>query len=166
MDPASVRARLGRAAPRAKTHQPSVLRWSAVAERHEKRQLLIPTFEDHLYRPSSGNHFKMVSLLVVLCDLAFFSLDRIPRFREFPTRIEKKKKLRRNLYTFPPPPPQDSLQCRFDSRLHVCACADGFFFRSVTLLRRFRPLRAPAPGALTCVLASRTPVRPPRPSRA
>ena len=161
MDPASVRARLGRAAPRAKTHQPSVLRWSAVAERHEKRQLLIPTFEDHLYRPSSGNHFKMVSLLVVLCDLAFFSLIVSPGFEN---SLRASKKITPSLYF--PPPPRDSLQCRFGSRLHVCASADGFFFRSVTLLRRFRPLRAPAPGALTCVLASRTPVRPPRPSRA
>ena len=92
MDPASVRARLGRAAPRAKTHQPSVLRWSAVAERHEKRQLLIPTFEDHLYRPSSGNHFKMVSLLVVLCDLAFFSLIVSPGF-ENSLRASKRKKI-------------------------------------------------------------------------
>lgn len=37
---------------------------------------------------------------------------------------------------------------------------------SVTLLRTFRPQRAPAPGALTCVSASRTPVRPLRPSTA
>lgn len=99
MDPASVRARLGRAAPRAKTHQPSVLRWSAVAERHEKRQLLIPTFEDHLYRPSSGNHFKMVSLLVVLCDLAFFSLIVSPGFENSLRASKRKKKNYAAIYT-------------------------------------------------------------------
>lgn len=98
-----------------------------------------------------------------------FSLIISPGFESSlrASKKKKKEKLRPNLYF--PPPPRDSLPCRFDPRIYtyVCVqCADGFFFRSVTLLRRFRPLRAPAPGALTCVSASRTPVRPPRPSRA
>lgn len=90
---------------------------------------------------------------------------------------------------FCPPPSSDSSKCTTQSPLfvqfvsslgHARSAAstrittfpplnmitDDCFslHRSVTPPRRFRTLRAPARGALTCVSASRTPARPLRPS--
>lgn len=171
----SVRARLGRAAPSAPHAESRDPRSRGLVENEEKATTS-HDIEDHPFTPrqplqdgeSCCRRFRYPE-----CDFRMSpSLSPTPtpktcRFRDFekiPISAHRKKKiipLTRNEFE----------HCRHVNFVRSSLCmllmlGFSLSFRSVTPLRRFRPRRAPAPGALTSVSASRTPVRPPRPSRA
>lgn len=151
----SARARLGLAVPRRKSAPHERLRDLQFQRRPsiEKRQHITPTFEGHLF---PGNLSKMVSPYPYSLDsighdaAGTFVLASIVigRCRTFPHKLSKLRSCKM-------PVLDDNHKLTPHS---LCSS------RSATQTSRFRPRRAPARGALTCVSASRTLARPPRPS--